>query len=371
MRICLTLLLCLLVLVPGRAASGPPAVPTTGTAYFGFTLRHWESTNPVDGDVRPFGDRWIDMLANETGNKVPTLYAVPTIWQNAGGTPIPFSQLAWQFALMATRAPNAIPMITWNAQTGWGAGSPGYTGITTQTINSGSLDSYIADYADAVKAYDKPVFIRPICGEANGAWWRNCSPLANPALTKADYINAWIRIVNIFNARGVTNVAWLWNMVTFPVPPVYWNIDSDLQSFYPGDAYVTWTSVDHYDYGPATFLAPHVAFAIAKGKPLYVAEWGVRHPSTTLTVSGQKAWLGEMFDYFEANPVIKAVQYFNYNSSAGETPGSAHVWAVDCPLLCKVNYKVGANDQDYRLIAESGAGWRALFAARIANSRYY
>lgn len=363
-RLTFLLLLLLLTVVHLGAQGGPPPVPADGRSYFGFTQPQWDSQDPVLGDQRPFATRWADTLQFQTGGKTPSLYAIPTIWQDANGMLLPFSSLQWQLNLMAGTAPKAIPMITWNAQTGWNADSSSYAGITTKTINSGSLDAYITAYADAVKAYGKPLFIRPICGEANGSWWRNCSPKANPALTRQEFIYAWQRVVDIFRKRGVTNVAWLWNMNSFP-PKADWNIDTNLKGYYPGDAYVTWTSVDHYDYGPASWLDPHVSFAQSRRKPLYVAEWGVRHSASVLTPAEQQAWLGSMFSYFESHNTIKAVQYFDYNSSAPD-PLTGHTFIYGG----LVNYRWGVNDNDFRLIAESGASFRATVSARLLSSRY-
>jgi hypothetical protein len=354
----------LLIVVHLGAQGGPPPEPRNGRAYFGFTQPLWDSQDPVLGDQRLFSYRWADTLRFLTGGKTPSLYAIPTIWQSASGSMVPFSSLQWQLNLMASKAPNAIPMITWNAQTGWSADSASYAGITTKSVNSGLLDAYITSYAEAVKAYGKPVFIRPICGEVNGSWWRNCSPKANPALTKQDYIYAFQRVADIFRKRGATNVAWLWNLNTFP-PNANWNIDADIKSYYPGDAFVTWVSVDHYDYGPASWLDPEVDFAQQKGKPVYVAEWGVRHSASKLTPTGQQAWLESMFSYFESHSTIKAVQYYDYNSSPAD-PVTDHAFIYNR----LVNFRWAANDNDHRLITESGASLRATVSAHLSSDRY-
>jgi beta-mannanase len=344
------------------ATSGKPAIPSNGSSYFGFTTRTWdELTDLRYGDERPFADRYADSIQNETAQKAPSLFGLPMIWQNRDGTMNEFNSLRWQLDAYHAFRRDSMPIIMWNAQTGWDVTSAGYAGITTRTVASGSLDGYIRTFADQVKAYRQPVFIRLICGEMNGSWWRNCSPSANSSLTPQNFIDAWRRVRKIFQQRGVTNVAWVWNVITFPPQGASW-VDSKISGYYPGDSYVDWVGADHYDFGPSTWLDPVVAFGQTHSKPFFLAEWGVRHPSSTLTPQQEAAWIGEMFSYFFAHPSVKAILYFNYQAWPG---------AGDTILYGGlVNYLADAHDGDSRLVAESGAAIRSMHAGYIADSRY-
>jgi hypothetical protein len=76
-----------------------------------------------------------------------------------------------------------------------------------------------------------------------------------------------------------------------------------------------------------------------------------------------------MFDYFESHPDIKAISYFNYNSR----PDHAIAWDPSRAVYLydgQVNYLANVNDDDQRLLAESGADFRGTFSRRIANPRY-
>ncbi|MBU6414831.1 hypothetical protein KGQ34_01115 [Patescibacteria group bacterium] len=209
--------------------------------------------------------------------------------------------------------------------------------------------------------------MRLICGEFNGNWWRNCSPRANPVLTKQDFIDAWRRVVDIFRQEDATNVAWVWTPNSFPPPPADWGIDTDLENYYPGDNYVDWVGVDHYVYGPPSWMDPEYNFAVVHNKPFFLAEWGVRF-NTNLTPSQQQQWLNDMFDYFESHQKIKSIVYFNYNMNgpAQWNPGANHAWLYNN----QVNYVPNVNNSDSRLLAESGANFRGTFATRIGNPRY-
>ena len=68
--------------------------PPDGQAYFGFTYRIEDLTDPVYGDSRPFEMRIRESIQNELAGKTPTFIKVWTPWQNPGvaGKPfIPFS----------------------------------------------------------------------------------------------------------------------------------------------------------------------------------------------------------------------------------------------------------------------------------------
>ena len=88
-----------------------------------------------------------------------------------------------------------------------------------------------------------------------------------------------------------------------------------------------------------------------------------------LTPAQEQAWLGAMFDYFESHPDIKAINYFNYNSR----PNFGIPWDSSKAVYLyggQVNYLADVNDNDNRLLAESGADFRGTFSRRIANARY-
>jgi len=185
-------------------------------------------------------------------------------------------------------------------------------------------------------------------------------------------------VVNIFRSEGVANVAWVWNANTFPPAPSKTKIDSDLESFYPGDDFVDWVGADHYDYGSpksptdnplqvGNYLDPVYAFALKHDKPFFLGEWGIRHAASKLTAEEQEKWLNLMFDYFEKHPKIKAIAYCNFKeSTSSQSKCKNPTWLEDN----KVNYCPNINDNDHRLLAESGASFRNTFKRRISNKRY-
>src|SRR5262249_5855061 len=112
--------------------------------------------------------------------------------------------------------------------------------------------------------------------------------------------------------------------------------------------------------------APAYAFATSHAKPFFLAEFGVRHPSSTLTPSQDQAWLGSMFDYIESHPDIKAINYFNYNARTIPWDPSRAVYLYGG----QVNYLPNVDDVDPRLLAERGAHFRGTHSGRISTPRY-
>jgi Glycosyl hydrolase family 26/PASTA domain len=346
---------------PGRTTTGDVTQllpPPDGQAYFGFTFRLWDSSDPVVGDSRPFAQRIQDSITNELAGKTPTFLNVWAGW----GDHVPFSNWEnWVSEVQGVTGtgPHSLLYLDWTltdttAQHG---------GVTTKKIASGAMDSYIRQYAIDLKAFADPVLIRLFGGEFNGSWWYGQSPLANPNLTRADFVAAWRRVVNIFRFVGADNVSWAWIPNVYPDNPT--NVDSNIGAYYPGDSYVDWAGADTYDYAPPIWLDSVYAFAVAHSKPFFLAEWGVRHAASTLTPAGQQAWISAMFDYFESHPDIKAISYFNYNGRATWDP--SHAVYLDGG---QVNYMPNVNDYDTRLLAQSGADFQGTYSSRIANPRY-
>lgn len=342
--------------------------PPDGQSYFGLTFRLWDTDDPAWGDVRPFTERIDDAMRTELASKKPTLLNVWAAWQapDEPGKPlVPFSA-----RIDDIQKVESIVGRTGFVTLDWTLTSTTATngGITTKDIASGALDEYIKAYARAIKADERPILIRLFGGEFNGSWWYGVSPRANTNLTAADFVSAWRRVVDLFRAAGAQNVSWAWVPNAYPPDPVPW-IDPDIGSYYPGDDYVDWAGGDAYDVGPPSWLDGPYAFAVAHGKPFYLAEWGVRHNGSTLSPAQQRDWLDAMFDYIEGHVAIKAISYFNYNN---RVDGGGVLDPARATFLYngKVNYQANTNDHDHRLLADSGAGFRATFARRISSQRY-
>jgi hypothetical protein len=148
-------------------------------------------------------------------------------------------------------------------------------------IAAGKYDSWLSSLASRCKNFKNgsgqlyPLMIK-IGIEVNAYNWDPYgeSPTA--------FIAAFRYIVNYFRNHGVTNAVYVWNVNwnTYGYSPSY-----PISAYYPGDDVVDWLTVDTYRWGASdnfyNQITEFYTFAAPRGKPLGVAEWGLRMSVTT------------------------------------------------------------------------------------------
>ena len=87
---------------------------------------------------------------------------------------------------------------TGNPAAGWSA------------IANGSQDATIVAHADAIKSFGHPMYL---------AFHHEPENDLDTYGTPAEYAAAFRHVVDVFRARGVTNVAYVWNMIGLVVDP--------------------------------------------------------------------------------------------------------------------------------------------------------
>ncbi len=219
-------------------------------------------------------------------------------------------------------------------------------------VADGSHDELINDLADfMLELGDRPVFLR-IGYEFDGHSWNHYDI--------EDYKTAYRRIKDHLDARGVTNVAYVWQSAGFVS-----NLDQ-LEEWYPGDDYVDWCGFSFFARWDEQKM---VEFARGKGKPVFIAEASPTIGEHTVKFDGdtkqtvlanpdeaQEAWdkwFVPFFDMIDANPdVVKAVSYINANWR------SRPMWK-DNPTFRDIDARLHTSD----MIAER---WRT----KTASSKY-
>ena len=140
-------------------------------------------------------------------------------------------------------------------------------------IADGSHDDWIRSRAVAFRRFSAPVYL---------TFHHEPEDDLDAFGTPQEYADAFRRIVSIFDEEDVTNVAFVWTMMS-------WTFDSDsgrdLMGYYPGNEYVDLIGVDGYNWHGvrpdepwrsfAEILRPARAFARSHHKPWIVAEYGV------------------------------------------------------------------------------------------------
>ncbi len=210
------------------------------------------------------------------------------------------------------RSRGSIPMITWQPE----------DFITSQiqptysllNIINGAFDSYITNYALAVKAWNHPIFIR-FAHEMNGNWYPWSEQINGNS--SGQYVQMWQHVHDIFTAQGVTNVTWAWTPMNTDENGQLGN----LAHYYPGDAYVDWVGIDGYNWGTSQtwshwqnfadiFYNAYYEIAGITQKPMMIGE------TASTEVGGNKAtWISDTLQNFIPNmfPKIKALIWFNEN----------------------------------------------------------
>lgn len=209
----------------------------------------------------------------------------------------------------AVRNHGSIPLVTWEP---WlysqGVNQPAYS---LQSIIDGVHDAYITQWAQASRAWGHPYFLR-FAHEMNGNW--NCWSERVNNNKPGQYVLAWRHIHDLFSARGVTNVSWVWS------PNVLYSGSAALKELYPGDTYVDWVAMDGYNWGTVAghqwqtftqvFQQTYTELLSITSKPLMIAE------TASAEQAGNKAtWITDGFtnQLPHAFPKIKAVVWFNEN----------------------------------------------------------
>jgi mannan endo-1,4-beta-mannosidase len=261
--------------------------------------------------------------------------AIVSFWRSMGGS----QSTLYTSWLQNVRSHGSTPMITWLPENSDGGSQTAYS---LSSIASGSQDSIITSWAQQLKSYGGRVLIR-WAHEMNGSWYAwGRQPTA--------YISAWRHIHNIFAQQGATNVQWVWSPNTRWSDPA-----SDFLSYYPGDAYVDWTSLDSYNKpSNGSWMTFSQLFSTSYGeitqltsKPLMIGETSSAEASlfSPVPASTKAAWITATFgSTIPAWPRIKALVWMNDNLTASE--GCCN-WAI-----------------------ESSTTARSAFAAAIAPSMY-
>ncbi|TNE70254.1 hypothetical protein EP331_12680 [bacterium] len=214
---------------------------------------------------------------------------------------------------------------------------PGYY---LDEIVKGEKDQGIRQLAEAVKALERPVFIR-FGYEFDG--YHNAYP---PEKYKA----AYRYFVDKMRGWGVKNAAYVWH--SWGVTPYYGSDDfpeeypalgdgvsASYDLWYPGDEYVDWAALSIFGTGwgnlnTNTSIQSFISLAKMHGKPIMIAESAAIKTASTRDrswVIPNGTWFNNMFSLLENNPEIKALTYINVDweeSSTTTTWGNTRIQAA-------------------------------------------
>jgi beta-mannanase len=266
-------------------------------------------------------------------------------WQSPSGAGIPFPA---KFVDHIT-AMGSVPMITW--QPGQGhldnvrAGATQQQASNLTSIIDGSHDAFIRQWAQAAKADGHTVYVR-LMHEMNGDWYPWGYTVYGQ--TPAQYVAAFQHVVNIFHQVGATNVQFVWCEATqASAKPGA----APITEFFPGDAYVSWVSMDGYNRNPNKpktfadiFSRDYATLTQISTRPIMIAEMGTVEIPGNPDAKAQwitNAFMSEIPQNF---PRIKAVLYFN-------SRGHGYTYPLDSDPSALDAYKQVVNDPYYQMAA--------------------
>ncbi len=159
-------------------------------------------------------------------------------------------------------------------------------GATFALGAAGNYDSYFTLLAQRLVAQGFGSSVIRMAWEFNGNWMPWSVSDSVTGMHGTDFIAYWQRLVGLFRAQS-TNFKFCWN-------PTLGTNYYDPENAYPGDSYVDYIGLDHYDGGTTahpTFserwswyrtqargLDWHVTFSTAHNKPMTFDEWGLWAP---------------------------------------------------------------------------------------------
>ncbi len=219
-------------------------------------------------------------------------------------------------------------------------------------VANGIHDEGLIALAKHLDSLNRVVFVR-IGYEANG-FWNN--------YTSVSYRDAFRHVTDIF--RSVSDsIATVW--CVHPVDNM-----SKIMTYYPGDEYVDWWSIDLFQTNFITnnTTAAFMDSAVAHQKPVMIGE---ATPTETGVGEGQKSWddwYRVFFETIRENPVIKAFCYINRDWAYR---GGQPTWGnskIEDDQVVACNYR---NEMDLDLYMHAEAGIENNLSTFVASADGY
>ena len=200
----------------------------------------------------------------------------------------------------------AMPIISWEPWAGVKAGENQPTYALSRIIN-GTFDSYVTQFAAAIRDQRLPVAIR-LAHEMNGTWypWSETRSGNRPG----EYVRAWRHVHDLFHTAGADNVIWIWSPnILRPVPNV------SISALYPGDEYVDWAGMVGYAVKErkASEVYEPTLTALRKitKKPIIITETGAQATSYRI------AWIRDFMRWLTTHPDVIGFTWFEYSEAEG------------------------------------------------------
>ena len=260
---------------PPQDGSEPAAVNDPRLMFGAFT------TGGVWGGMEPILD-----LESDLGQQLDIVH-----WYAAFHDPLSLAMLD------AASADGRTPMISWEPHS-----------ESLADIAAGKYDAQLLAWAEVARAYDRPLYLRPM-EEMNtyDTPWAGDPPA---------FVAAWRHMVSVFRAEHARNVYWVWSPNNEDVPT------NAMELYYPGNYYVDILAIDGYNWGACrpwshwqsftkVFANAYDRVSALGPQAIWIAEFG-----STESGGDKAAWIRSAFqEVGAAFPRIKAVVYFDHDEA--------------------------------------------------------
>jgi len=210
--------------------------------------------------------------------------------------------LPGKFTLWAS-SQGRTPYIGWQAWTGTNSGPR----VPWSSISNGSRDTFLNKQAASLKAWGQPVYLTfhhepeddPDCG------------------TAAEYRAAYNHIRTVFDQAGVTNATWVLTLMASTYNGGYGgpsNWEPDNYDIVGVDGYNRYPVANVKYRSFADIFGPARAFAVRRGKPLGIGEYGCVEQGVN-DPNGKAAWFADAGATMKAWPELRFACYSHVTAS--------------------------------------------------------
>ena len=244
-------------------------------------------------------------------------------------------------AMEGLRDRGTIPVFTWASQSVPTPLSLVEPRFQLLDIARGAHDAYIRKFAEQVREWDEPFFLR-FNHEMNGFWFPWSEDVNdNPP---GSFVKAWRHVHDVFAAVGATKATWVWcPNVDFTRKLV------PLHSLYPGHRYVDWTCLDGFNWGDTPNSGGWMSFSrvfrstykrvlkIAPRKPMMIAEVASEERG-----GSKPTWIRNVLGIVPKRyPKIRALLWFEENDRGMH-------WPIDSSSAARKAFARGIQRTVYR-----------------------
>jgi mannan endo-1,4-beta-mannosidase len=299
----------LIAAAPAPAAEKPPPRPL----YWGAVIGKQLTGESPPWDMNALA--WFEGLAK----KGASLLAFSSPFADCSSRPCTYFPFPTE-AMEALRQRGTIPVLTWASQSVPTPKSLREPSFQLTDIARGVHDTYIRNFAEQVKEWDEPFFLR-FDQEMNGFWFPWGEGVnGNP---RGSFVKAWRHVHDIFTEVGATKATWVW------CP----NVDFTrrlipLHSVYPGGRYVDWTCLDGFNWGKTRNSGGWMSFSrvfrstykrvlkIAPRKPVMIGEVASEERG-----GSKPQWIRNMLKTLPRRyPKVRALVWFEQNDRGMKWP---------------------------------------------------